>query len=491
VIVGRPHRVTRRLLGLSILLVVLALVPGGVTGAPARFDGVTLQISANYPEYAYAIRKSADEIAQQYGIQLQFDTVTDPQAYPRDMLEFSGGRSSHDLVLFLSSALADYSRYLEPVLPLAKANDVTLSLGDDVLPVYRTYYTWDNVVLGIPFDCGGRFLAYNVAAFRRAENRTAFKAKFGYDLAPPETWDQYRDMAQFFATSDWDGRGGTKLGAVEVWRRGLWAWVWWLDRFASYGGVYFDDQMRPLINAPAGLKAISNMLAVRDYLPRDVATSTNPAMRAGFIRGDAPMFTTWGSTVELSQVPSVSRIVGNVGLTLVPGVKDGSKVYHRPVFGSGYGLGIPKFSAHKDAAIRVLALIGDTKHHTAMTEDPMSLMKPCRLSSLEDPGYARKWARYPGYAKRYIDLSFQLAKIGLPDLQIPSAFEYITAADLQIQLAVTGQKTPKQALDDATAEWNKITDRLGRPGQQRYWAAQNAALVKLGIRYRPELATGP
>jgi hypothetical protein len=56
---------------------------------------------------------------------------------------------------------------------------------------------------------------------------------------------------------------------------------------------------------------------------------------------------------------------------------------------------------------------------------------------------------------------------------------------------VSGQKDPKQALNDAAAEWNKITDRLGRPQQQQMWSVQNAALKRLKITYRPELAGAP
>jgi len=467
------------------------MLPQGVHGAPSRFEGVTLQVSAIEPSYAYAMRKFADEIQTKYGIRVQFDTVTLEQSFQRDMLEFSGGRASHDIVLFLPSALPDYSRSLEPVVPLAKQYDLTVNVGNDVLPTYRTYYTWDNVAYGVPFDCGGRFLAYNQAAFTRPENRQAFKAKYGYELIPPQTWAQYRDTAEFFATTDWTGRGGTRAGTIEVWRRGLWAWVWWLDRFAAYGGVYFDSQMRPLINSRAGLRALENMLAVKKYLPSDAATSTNPALRALFMRGEAPMFTTWGSTAEIAQDRSASGIVGNISLALIPGVKTSEGVSRRPVFGAGWAAGIPKYGAHKDAAIHALALLTDAAHQTAMDEDPKALMKPCRISSLRDPGYPRKWANYPGYAHQYIDLSLKNGELGMPDLQIPGAVEYITAADLQINLAVTGQKDPRQALDDAATEWTKITDRLGRPQQQRLWSIQNTGLKRLGITYRPELASAP
>lgn len=134
-----PHWFAR-VLSLPLLLVIGAMAPGGVNGAAARFEGVTLQISAIEPSYAYAMRKFADEIQSKYGIKLQFDTVTLEQSFQRDMLEFSGGRASHDIVLFLPGALPDYSRFLEPVTALGRQYGVTIDVGNDVLPAYRTSY---------------------------------------------------------------------------------------------------------------------------------------------------------------------------------------------------------------------------------------------------------------------------------------------------------------------------------------------------------------
>ena len=48
----------------------------------------------------------------------------------------------------------------------------------------------------------------------RAE-QAAFKAKFGYDLAPPADWQQFRDVAIFF-TRDTDSDGKTDLYGTDV-----------------------------------------------------------------------------------------------------------------------------------------------------------------------------------------------------------------------------------------------------------------------------------
>ena len=39
---------------------------------------------------------------------------------------------------------------------------------------------------------------YRKDLFENKDEQAAFKAKFGYDLAPPKTWAQYKDIAEFF-----------------------------------------------------------------------------------------------------------------------------------------------------------------------------------------------------------------------------------------------------------------------------------------------------
>lgn len=44
-------------------------------------------------------------------------------------------------------------------------------------------------------------------------------------------------------------------------------------------------------------------------------------------------------------------------------------------------------------------------------------------------------------------------------------------ADEFVAKAVSGEMSPKKALDQAAAEWEKLTDRLGREQQIAYYRA--------------------
>ena len=120
---------------------------------------------------------------------------------------------------------------------------------------------------------------------------------------------------------------------------------------------------------------------------------------------------------------------------------------------------------------------------------PVHLNVHVMLASSFDPEVWRdQWPDDPEYGEAVIAVMQGTLEQGVPDLQIPGQDEYVKVADAEISAALTGAKSAQQALDDAAAEWNNITDRLGREQQLALWIQQLRGLQERGIDYRPELA---
>src|SRR3546814_2985453 len=104
-------------------------------------------------------------------------------------------------------------------------------------------------------------LSYRVDLFEDPEEQKAFRDKYGYDLAPPVTWDQYYDVAEFFT------RPEEKLwGTVEAfWRGGQQFWFFFTHA-ASYtkhpdkpGVMFFDTAMMDAkVNKPGWVKELED-----------------------------------------------------------------------------------------------------------------------------------------------------------------------------------------------------------------------------------------
>jgi multiple sugar transport system substrate-binding protein len=59
----------------------------------------------------------------------------------------------------------------------------------------------------------------------------------------------------------------------------------------------------------------------------------------------------------------------------------------------------------------------------------------------------------------------------LPYMRITGTQEYYDALDSNLSAAMSGSKTPQQALDDTAVAWDQITDRLGRDQQLKNYQA--------------------
>lgn len=452
-----------------------------------RFDGLTLQVSTGetYPEI---FKMYADEVKEKFGVEFNYTGTTPQDMYQKDQLEFASGASSNDIVMFQPAWMPDYAPHLADLGELAEQHGLDFHLGD-ALDVFRqSYTTWDGTFFAVPMDADQHNFYYNKTAFEDERNREDYKAETGADLKVPDTWDEYIQTAKFFNGRDWDFDGENEYGVVEAWQRGGFAWYWWESKFFSYGGIYFDEEMKPLINTPAGVKALEVQLAIADYVPPGTANFGSPEARNAFLNGESPMVVHWTSTAKLAKDPEASSIVDVVGIAMVPGVESLDGIYRRPALPTGWVAGIPKYSKNIEAAAYVLEYYLQPERSLAIALNPEAWSEPWRESSFDPEVWRTQWPEDPEYGQQVIEVMRQTLDVGVPDLQIPGQDEYVKVADAEISAAIAGEKEPQQALDDAAEEWNNITDRLGRDLQIEYWQQQLEALRSRGIEYRPELA---
>lgn len=462
--------------------------PGSDGEAPR--EKVTITIEAIAGSYGEVIQQYCDqEFLDELGVELVFTMGGTVDSFSKQMMEFSQGTSTYDIVIFEPAWLGDYGPHLEPLAPLAEKTGVNLYL-DDIVSKYKDIYcTWNGTQVSIPFD-GDQFnLFYNTMAFEDADNKAEFKAAYGYDLAPPATWEQYADMAEFFNGRDWDKDGQPEYGTSEAWLSGGYAYWWWMAKFASYGGMYFDKDMNPLINSQNGKDALAITMRIAGAVPPGTTSAGYTECEAAFVNGDAPMCICWNSVGKTAMNPDASKIVGNVGIALVPGAEINGQLVQRPTLPTGWSAGIPKYIADekKELALKVIEKFSDPEIALDAALYHPACVDAWRTSTFESDLWNDLYTDRgdAGFGGEMITVMKETIEKGLVDLQIPGTDEYVQALDKEISAAITGQKAPEKALDDAAAEWNAITDRRGREAQKAAWNTQYDAIKADGIDFIP------
>jgi multiple sugar transport system substrate-binding protein len=471
------------LVGLVAVALLAALAPAQ---GKKPYEGTTIRAVVNAEYVKYSLSLVEKDVYDKLGIRIETEVIPLDAFVAKTLLEFNSGKSPWDLVMFLPSSMPDYGRHLEPLEPWIGKLKLEFYL-DDIPDIYKKLMLrHQGKLVSVPYDGDVHIMFWNKPAFERAENKKKFKAQLGYDLAPPKTWKQWDDQAKFFHGWGWDGTDRKLFGAGASYKPSGsgFSYHWWRPRFFSYGGQYFDNDMNPLINSAAGVRALEEMVKSMSYYPPGVLLFESEEPKTMLIKAEVPMLYSWTSTGKRVGNPAESVIIGKAGFGMVPGAEIDGKIVSRPSLTPGRAMAVSVYSQKKEATMKVLELISDPEQSLKIVMDPKTIMDPWRNSHFKAAAFRKA---FPG-ADEYLDAILKTFPHAVPDPIIPGANEYTRKLSFEITEALAGRKTPKAALDDAAAEWNKVTDRRGRDKQKALWSEKMGEMKMVGIEYKPDWA---
>lgn len=426
---------------------------------------------------AQTIQWLAPAIKKIYGIDVNVTRVPIGQLSQTILNDTTSG-GTYDVYLFPPRMVGDLvaNDSLVKLDDFAKKWDPEL---DDVLPAYRELYNLINGNLYTLTMDGDRLeLYYRSDLFENDGEKAAFKAQFGYDLAPPKTWDNYLDVAKFFTRKTGDNLDGQKLsepfyGLSEITRAPDVA-DWWLNRFAAYGGVYFDENFKPQLETPAGVKATDNFKAALAYGPEGILNFGYTESYDAFIQGRTAMVIQWTDVAKGAEDPHASKIVGKVGYAQIPGDASGR---HRSVLAYSRVFGVSAKSKVPEAAYRVIQFL-HSPDVSKLYVTGFGGLDGFRVSHYKDAStWTAQWPKLP----EYIANTQKSIANGYPELTLPGAARYQDALGQQIARALAGESSTADALAEADRQWQAITDDLDPNLQAKFWQDQLAVWKRVGL----------
>jgi multiple sugar transport system substrate-binding protein len=448
------------------------------------YSGVTLTaVSQAGPYIASALRMAGEKWQEQTCGTLNIVEYPFGELYPKLITGVASGNVDFDVMTFAPAWLADFAPYLSTM----PAEFTTGAAWDDIAPVYRDrLMVWDGKVISQSMDGDVHTLQYRTDLFGDPKEQEAFKAKYGYDLAPPKTWKEYYDIAEFFTRPD-QGLYGT----AEAMVRGGQQFWFFFTHAAPYvndpdqpGGMFFDPEtMDARINNPGWVKALEDYIKSVEYSPPGAQGFTSGDARSAFAGGKVAMNFDWGDTGTIATDPKQSQVAGKLGSALTPGsteiwsAKDGAwKTYDEPVMSpfmafGGWQAGVPEASPNKEAAWHFVNTLTNPENSIQAAITGGTGVNPYRTSHFD----VTKWLGLMSEAEATSYLAAQKASIEAPnvalDMRLPGYFSYTEVLEIELSKALAGQVTPQEALDTVAAEWNKLTDDFGRGAQKAAYRA--------------------
>lgn len=299
-------------------------------------------------------------------------------------------------------------------------------------------------VYGLPLQANALTLSYRKDLFDDPAEQAAFQAQYGRPLQPPETWDDFVQVAKFFTRPEKRLYGTTLMAGTGDWATDDFKTL--LAAFGGYGKLV-DDQFKRRFNSPEGITALtfySDLINKHKVTPPGVTSFSWDEASSTFVSGLTAMSMNYHSEALNPDV------IGEVAYALVP-----RAVGRGPHFGT-WMLSVNKFSKNKDWAYRAIVWLTSAKAQSKMLS---TMLHPSRLSAYDD---AKSDPALQKFGNFYEILGESL-KVGVGRPRLTNYGEVDQIIWTAVNNVATGAASPDAALADADAKVLEALKKAGYP----------------------------
>lgn len=372
------------------------------------------------------------------GIKVELVPIPDDSFYDKALAEFISGNASFDALQFFSPWLGDFAApgFLHPLQDFADKWKLPL---DDFYDTYRLNYGYFNgEMYGIPFDCD----------IQMVHLRKGYVEKvLGGPIDKANSVPTYDELIRLSGELNKVEPGVSGIGIMAA--PGFWSTYTWEHISAQAGMMLFDENWEPIFNGDAGMKGMEILLALSKNANEGMAGAGWPENRAAWLGGQVATNISWQDSGTQAMRPDQSQIVGDFVTIYEPRIAGGR---FAPPNVAGSTSCVAASAQNAEGAFLMLAFL-TTSSIMAMNEANANGVAPGYKSVLQNPN---------------LQEVSQPAKVWGDSLEhawcsprLPGAFPIEQAIGNEINRAVVGQISAKEALDNAVAAVKSIMESNG------------------------------
>ncbi|MDH3810057.1 MAG: sugar ABC transporter substrate-binding protein [Desulfuromonadales bacterium] len=419
-----------------LLVVTVFLLIGGLVQA----ESIRL-LMESVPDTRY-IQELLPQFKAETGIDVDMEVISYIDMHSKLVPQLISPKGSYDAIVVDFYWVGEFTKagWLMPLDDLVKRDN--FDTGVYVPKLIELVGRVDNTLYMLPFYNYSMAIIYRKDMLEDPKEQAAFKAKYGMDLKIPKTWDEYWKQVEFFSR-DTNNDGKTDMfGTVIQGQRGDCISMQWSNYLYALGGQYNDSNWNPTLNSAAGVAALT---AYREALQKfSPPGSESYCFDEGFnvlAQGKAFSLQTFNIMFAGFEDPESSKVVGKVAITPNPGGG----------LNGAWGWAIPKSSPNKEAAWKFLKWV---ESYEIAKKRALLGGAPTQTKIFVDPEVVAARSYYP-----------ILGEILAGAQQFP-VFTYTTQLveemGRELNLAATGEKDVKEALDASAEAFRKLLIKDGK-----------------------------
>ena len=356
--------------------------------------------------------------------------------------------------------------------------------------------TWNGKIHRVTIDSDCHTMNIRTDVFSDADlgkQWADWKDKSGLDKwGAPKTWQQVQQVTKFLKGKKVKGKEVFGfLDQPKPW--GGFQFYFTASRasaYAKYPGEknwMFDENMKPLVNKPAFVRAIQDIVDALPFEPAD-QINADPGTTAfqQFLTGTGSLLEWWGDIGTVAKTSDTATIGDELAFDILPASDDVYNFRKDQWEKLASGPNVAPNMAYLGWGIYVMKSVdGDAKRHKAawsaaahLGGKDLSMWTAAYPSGFQPYRKSHTnldlWA-LAGYDKKYIGsyMDSQSTSYNHPNSsiepRIPGIFQYYSIAEDELAKVFAGKETAQQGADNVAAAWDKLTDKLGRENQVKYY----------------------
>ena len=209
--------------------------------------------------------------------------------YTRVGTEWAAKGTSYDLIVGDSQWVGQgvtQGHYVD-MTDFMVSNGLDKSVTEATLRYYGEYPQGSGNYYAYPTEGDANGWAYRKDLFENPDEQAAFMAKYGYALDVPETWDQLRDIAEFFTRPD-DGLYGVGIYTQDDYDA---ITMGYENVMFSYGANWSDadNNVLGVVNSPEAVAALELYKELYSFAPPGTNDAFFQEMNDAYMNGQAAM----------------------------------------------------------------------------------------------------------------------------------------------------------------------------------------------------------
>ena len=315
---------------------------------------------------------------------------------------------------------------------------ITPEEKQNIFPSAWNVVTRSGKAYGMPWLLDTKYLYYNTDMLKQA----------GFDK-PPATWEELVDQSKAIKA-----KGLAEYPIVWSWKQAEASICDYTALLYDNGGQFLDASGKPAFNDDKGVAALAFMKQTLDdglSNPASVSDLEGDVLNT-FSSGKAAFALNWLFMYDTAQFDtSASTVTGKVGITTIPVFASVAGSTKSASVDGSSGFSIAATSPNVDAAWKYVEYLNSEAVQMKYSSKQLPIWSTAYQGS--ELGTLKAATRSNPVTVPIFEEQFKYAVLR-PN--IPYYNEGSLALQLALQEALTGKKSPKDALDEAAAKWVEL-----------------------------------